>query len=44
MKPGRHVTYPRWTRLNDLYLSMLAAGGAPTSSLGDSTGLLPKLS
>ncbi len=41
--PGRHVVYPRWTRLNDLYLSMLAAAGAPTSSLGDSTGLLERL-
>ena len=41
--PGRHIAYPRWTRLNDLYLSMLAAAGAPTQSLGDSTGVLPKL-
>ena len=41
--PGRHVVHPRWTRLNDLYLSMLAAAGAPTAALGDSTGTLPRL-
>ena len=43
IKTGRHIVYPRWTRLNDLYLAMLARAGAPTASLGDSTGILPKL-
>jgi hypothetical protein len=40
---GRHVVYSKNTPLNNLYLSMLERVGAPTPSLGDSTGALPKL-
>ena len=43
IRSGRHVRYPRWTRLNDLYLSMLDRLGADVPQLGDSTGSLPKL-
>jgi len=43
IKTGRHVKYGRNTPLNNLYVSMLHRMGAPTESLGDSTGPLPKL-
>jgi hypothetical protein len=43
IKGGRHLVYPKKTPLNNLYLSMLERVGAPTPSLGDSTGILPKL-
>jgi hypothetical protein len=43
LQTGRHLRYDRWTPLNNLYLSMLDRVGAPTDSLGDSTGRLPRL-
>ena len=43
IKGGRHVVYSKNTPLNNLYLSMLDRMGAPTPTLGDSKGLLPKL-
>jgi hypothetical protein len=39
---GRHIKY-RKTPLNNLYLTMLERMGAPTDSLGDSTGRLDQL-
>jgi Protein of unknown function (DUF1552) len=44
LKTGRHVRFPRETPVNNLWLSMLDRMGAPTESLGDSTGVLPGLS
>ncbi len=41
---GRHVRYGTETPLTNLFLSMLDRVGAPTDSLGDSTGRLPNLS
>ena len=43
LKPGRHITYPRDTPLNNLYLSLLDKIGAPVDSLGDSKARLEKL-
>ena len=43
IKPGRHLKYEK-TPLNNLFLSMLDRVGAPTASLGDSTGKLDDLS
>ncbi len=43
LQGGRHLTYPKNTPLNNLYLSMLERVGLPTKNLGDSTGALPKL-
>lgn len=43
IRTGRHVRHPRNTPLNNLYLSMLDRMGAPTDSLGDSTGRLQDL-
>ena len=43
LKGNRHLVYPKNTPLNNLYLSMLDRVGAPTPSLGDSTGPLPRL-
>jgi hypothetical protein len=43
VKPGRHVRVEKETPLTNLYLSMLERVGAPTKSLGDSTGPLPQL-
>ncbi len=37
---GRHVRYARETPVTNLYLSLLELMGAPTASLGDSTGPL----
>ena len=42
LKTGRHIRYPRETPVNNLWLAMLDRMGAPTESLGDSTGLLPE--
>ncbi len=42
IKAGRHLKYPK-TPLNNLFLSMLDRMGAPTKSLGDSTGRLAHL-
>ena len=42
IKTGRHLKYPK-TPLNNLFLSMLDRMGAPTKSLGDSTGRLAHL-
>src|SRR5262249_2382835 len=44
VKSGRHVRYPAETPLNNLWLAMLDRVGAPTASLGDSTGRLEGLS
>ena len=44
LKTGRHVRYPSETPVNNLWLAMLDRMGAPTESLGDSTGVLPGLS
>ncbi|MDJ0521578.1 MAG: DUF1552 domain-containing protein [Planctomycetota bacterium] len=43
LRTGRHVRYPRWTPLNNLYLSMLERVGVHRTALGDSTGPLEKL-
>jgi len=44
LKTGRHIRYPRETPVNNLWLAMLDRMGAPTESLGDGTGVLPRLS
>ena len=44
LKTGRHIRYPRETPVNNLWLAMLDRMGAPTESLGDSTGVLQRLS
>ncbi len=44
LKTGRHIRYPRETPVNNLWLAMLDRMGAPTESLGDSTGVLTGLS
>lgn len=44
LEPGRHLRYPRWTPLNNLYLSMLERVGVGRTSFGDSKGKLPGLS
>jgi Protein of unknown function (DUF1552) len=44
LKTGRHLRFARETPVNNLWLSMLDRMGAPTESLGDSTGVLPGLS
>ena len=41
---GRHIEYERETPMTNLFLSMLDRMGAPRSHLGDSTGLLNRLS
>jgi hypothetical protein len=43
IKTGRYMRVPSETPLNNLWLSMLDRFGAPTQSLGDSTGLLDGL-
>jgi hypothetical protein len=43
VRPGRHVKYEGETPMNNLFLSLLERVGAPTDSLGDSTGKLDKL-
>ena len=42
IKTGRHLVYKK-TPLNNLFLSMLDRMGAPTNTLGDSTGKLERL-
>ncbi len=42
--PGRHIRYSDDTPLNNLYLSMLDAAGAPLERFGDSTGRVGQLS
>jgi hypothetical protein len=44
LKAGRHIRYPSETPVNNLWLAMLDRMGAPTESLGDSTGILQGLS
>jgi hypothetical protein len=44
LKTGRHLRYPAETPVNNLWLAMLDRMGAPTESLGDSTGVLKGLS
>lgn len=41
---GRHLRFEEETPLNNLYLSLLNRFGTPAEFLGDSTGLLPRLS
>jgi hypothetical protein len=41
---GRHVEFPRFTPMTNLYLSMLQRIGAPIERMGDSTGNLTGLS
>jgi hypothetical protein len=43
IRPGRHIRYRRETPLNNLWLAMLERVGAPTQTLGDSTGVLQDL-
>lgn len=43
IQPGRYVTYPRNTPLNNLYLSMLDRMGVQIDSIGDSTARLRQL-
>ena len=40
IKSGRHVRYDKETPISNLYLAMLDRIGAPTESLGDSSGKL----
>jgi hypothetical protein len=44
LKTGRFIRYQRETPLNNLWLSMLERFGAPAQKLGDSTGVLDRLS
>lgn len=44
LKTGRFIRYRRETPLNNLWLSMLERFGAPAQKLGDSTGVLDRLS
>jgi hypothetical protein len=44
IKTGRHVRYERETPINNLWLAMLERFGCPTLRLGDSTGVLDRLS
>ncbi len=39
-RTGRHVTYPKGTPMNNLFLAMLDHAGVNTSQLGDATGEL----
>ncbi len=43
LKTGRHVRYPRWTPLGNLYVSMLERAGAKVTAIGDSKGKLAGL-
>jgi hypothetical protein len=43
IKTGRHVRYAKETPINNLWLAMLERFGCPTPRLGDSTGVLDKL-
>ncbi len=43
IQSGRHIRYPKETPLTNLHLALLERMGAPTNSLGDSTGPLPGL-
>ena len=42
-KGGRHIRYPEGTPFTNLHLTLLDMVGAPTESLGNSTGKLPGL-
>ena len=44
IETGRHIKYPKDTPMTNLYLSILERVGAPTTRLGDSSGLLSQLS
>lgn len=44
IKPGRHIRYPSETPVNNLWLAMLDRMGAGLDKLGDSTGVLDRLS
>ena len=44
LKTGRFIRYQRETPLNNLWLSMLERFGTPAQKLGDSTGVLDRLS
>jgi hypothetical protein len=39
--PGRHLTCPAGTPLNDLFLTLLQRAGSPATAFGDSRGPLP---
>ncbi len=43
LRPGRHVAYPEYTPMNNLFLALLDGMGAPVEQLGDSTGKLNPL-
>ena len=43
IKPGRHVTYPAETPMNNLFMSMLDQAGVQTEKLGDANGELNHL-
>lgn len=40
LKGGRHLRYPQWTPLSNLYVSLLDKVGVPIDAFGDSTGRL----
>jgi hypothetical protein len=40
LKGGRHLRYPKGTRVSNLYVSLLNMVGVPVNSFGDSTGRL----
>ncbi len=44
IQTGRHISYPRETPMNNLFLSMLDRVGANVEELGDSSGRLERLS
>ncbi len=43
IKPGRHVTYPAETPMNNLFMAMLDQAGVQTEKLGDANGELNHL-
>ena len=44
LKSGRHVKYPKETRLSNLHVTLLNNLGVPTEHFGDSTGELGEIS
>jgi hypothetical protein len=44
IRPGRHIRYPNFTPITNLWLALLDRMGTPYAKLGDSTGKLEQLS
>ena len=44
VKQGRHLKYPPYTPMANLFMSMLDKLGIPAETMGDSTGKLDGLS